>query len=326
MTVSIMMIGTERSPFDAILVMLNRCITSLLCCCLIFLIYAETARAKKAVAAKQYIYSRSTTSATSTLLGVSAVPAYVVLPDGSRRGIYITQIMTAGLWRDMGLRPGMLLLSIGNRTIESARSADEIIGKNQGSSFDYTYAKMQGGLPVASHGHYVPFGGGSTGGISPDGNYYPPPEAAKKLGPESSIAELESYMVDLLNQDRAKNGHLPPVKQNPALGQLARNYAEYMIKHGNFSHTDPDGRTPQDRAKQAGLSIGVNENLAFQTRGLQADKKLVEAAEAQMMNEPPNQMNHRGNILHPARQFVGVGVARNAGVLMMVQELADQSP
>lgn len=265
---------------------------------------------------KQYIYSRSGHQSSSASLGITAVPAYVVFPNGNYRGIYVTSAQRSGLGNRMGLLPGTVLLTVNKRIIDSPSSVDNIV--NKGYIFEYSYAKMKSGVPVIINGQCSASEQSSSYGL--------PQGQKRKALPDASITELEAHMVDLINKDRAQNGGLPAVRQNSALTQLARNYAEYMLKHGNFSHVDPDGRSPQDRAKQAGLTVGVNENLAFQSRGARPDIQLVDTAEAQMMDEPPNQMNHRGNILHPSRQFVGVGIARNERMLMMVQELTDQSP
>ncbi|MBY0358782.1 MAG: hypothetical protein K2W82_12330 [Candidatus Obscuribacterales bacterium] len=268
---------------------------------------------------KQYIFSRSSQQNVSTALGVSAVSAYVVLPEGSRNGIYITAVQPGGLWRDMGIKPGNVLLTLNNQAIESCRTADTVINKAGNTGINYAFAKMKGGVPVVVRGSC------SASGSTPFGSDSASTKQQKTF-PEPPITELESHMIDLINRDRARNGNLPPVRADQSLTRLARSYAEYMLRHGSFGHVDPDGRNPQDRAKQAGLTIGVNENLAFQSRGWKGDRDLVDAAEAEMMDEPPNQMNHRGNLLHPARQYVGVGVARSPGMLMMVQEFTDHAP
>lgn len=268
---------------------------------------------------KQFIFSRSGHQSASAVLGISATPAYVVLPEGSRRGIYITSVQPDGLWRTMGIKPGNILLTLNSQVIESCRNADSIIDKAGNGTIEYAFAKIKGGQPVVITGRCTSTQAATYGSGANSGR-------TKQAFPEPPISELESHMIDLINRDRAKNGNFPPVRAEQSLTRLARSYAEYMLRHGSFGHVDPDGRNPQDRAKQAGLTIGVNENLAFQSRGWKGDRDLVDAAEAEMMDEPPNQMNHRGNILHPARQYVGVGVARSPGMLMIVQEFTDHAP
>jgi hypothetical protein len=50
-------------------------------------------------------------------------------------------------------------------------------------------------------------------------------------------------------------------------------------------------------------------------------------AEDAMMSEPPNQQNHRSNILNPNHACCGIGIARGKnGALYSVQEFADVCP
>jgi uncharacterized protein YkwD len=119
----------------------------------------------------------------------------------------------------------------------------------------------------------------------------------------------EQLAFSLLNKDRAANG-LAALKANAQLSQLARSYAADMINRGYFSHNNPEGLTPFDRMKQAGISYSyAGENLAINTD--------VTAAEAAFMNSS----GHRANILSPKYTEVGIGVVRNArGQVYVVQE------
>lgn len=276
---------------------------------------------EKKSAARQYIFSRSTVEGASSFLGVKGVPAYVVLGGQNRRGIYITAGGGA-LATKMGLRPGMVLLTLNNRVVDSAENADNILAAVSPGTLDYAVVRMSGGQP-----QYLPascaFDGTRSSnmlssGSSSGGN------SAKSL-PQSSISELEKYAIQLINQERGRE-RAQTVSESSSLSNLARDYAEYMLKNESFSHVDPDGRDPQTRAKQAGVRAGVYENLGFHSRGQISDKDCVKACHDQMMSEPKNQHNHRYNILHPDHQFVGVGVARNNGKIMIVHEFTDSSP
>lgn len=127
-------------------------------------------------------------------------------------------------------------------------------------------------------------------------------------GGTSSTSE-EQQALTLLNQDRAANG-LPALKANAQLTLLARNYAQDMINRGFFSHYNPEGQSPFDRMKQAGISYKyAGENLAVNTG--------VAAAEVAFMSSS----GHRANILSPNFTEVGIGVARNTkGQVYVVQE------
>lgn len=288
----------------------------------------ETIAAKpaaKSAGPKQYIYSRSNRPTSSSALGITGVPAYVNFPNGSQQcGVYIMQCSPGGAWSNMGLRPGRVLLTIDGRTAQSPGSVDSALAGKSGS-IDYTYARISDGVPELIKSR-VNYGGASSVGL---GMALPPPgKAPTKYGNElvednTPIGQLESQMVGLINKDRGSNG-LPSISDNSRLSDLARNYAQYLITHGGFSH-EADGRDPLQRAKASGISGGIAENLAFESR-IKPDKDSVIAAQRKFMNEPPNQKNHRGNILWTEARSVGVGIVRNKSTLMMVQEFSDGTP
>ncbi|MFF5980064.1 CAP domain-containing protein [Streptomyces olindensis] len=124
------------------------------------------------------------------------------------------------------------------------------------------------------------------------------PSASAALSGESAAA---AQVLALVNEERAKVG-CSPLAANSALAELAQNYSEDMAARGFFDHTDPDGRTPWDRAEKAGISNLGGENIA---RG-QADAAAVMDA---WMNSP----GHRANILNCDFKTLGVGVEFGSG-------------
>ncbi|MCH0541264.1 CAP domain-containing protein [Streptomyces sp. MUM 203J] len=106
----------------------------------------------------------------------------------------------------------------------------------------------------------------------------------------------EAAVLDLVNKERAKAG-CSPVRASKDLGALARAYSTDMAERDFFSHTDPDGNSPWDRAAKAGIEGLGGENIA---RG-QADAAAV--MEAWMNSE-----GHRANILNCDFNTLGVGV------------------
>ena len=300
---------------------LQRALFSFVAISLILLVAGPVSGQKKTPAARQYIFSRSTAESGSSFLAVRGVPAYVVLGGQNRRGIYITAT-AGGMGQSMGLRPGMVLLTLDNRVVESAETADNILSAHSPGTVEFAAVRMSGGQPQYVTGSCQFEGARPSGGAN---MFRTAGRANSKPLEKSSIAELERYAVELINRDRSKD-RAPAVSENSMLSNLARDYAEYMVKKGNFSHVDPDGRDPQTRAKQAGVKVGVYENLAFHTRDTISDKECIKACHEQMMAEPPNQHNHRYNILMPDHQLVGVGIARNDSKIMMVHEFTDSSP
>ncbi|MFD0394916.1 CAP domain-containing protein [Streptomyces nogalater] len=114
-------------------------------------------------------------------------------------------------------------------------------------------------------------------------------------------AAVEAEVLKLVNDERAKAG-LGALAANSALTGLAEAFSDDMAARGFFAHTDPDGRTPWDRAARAGVAGLGGENIG---RG-QADPAAVLAA---WMADP----GHRASILNPAFTTVGAGVHLGPG-------------
>ncbi|MEV3993370.1 CAP domain-containing protein [Streptomyces sp. NPDC049837] len=117
--------------------------------------------------------------------------------------------------------------------------------------------------------------------------------AAADTGREEAA---EAAVLSLVNAERAKVG-CSPVQASRGLAALAGAHSEDMAERGFFSHTDPDGATPWDRAAKAGVQGLAAENIA---RG-QADAEAV-------MESWMNSDGHRANILNCDYTRLGVGV------------------
>ncbi|MGW2084503.1 CAP domain-containing protein [Streptomyces sp. NPDC001880] len=119
--------------------------------------------------------------------------------------------------------------------------------------------------------------------------------------PSPTAASAQSAVLALVNQERAKVGCSPLTASAP-LASLAQDFSEDMAARGFFDHTDPDGRTPWDRASKAGVRGLAAENIA---RG-QADAEAV-------MDSWMNSDGHRANILDCDYKTLGVGVHYGSG-------------
>ncbi|MFG2297286.1 CAP domain-containing protein [Streptomyces sp. NPDC048603] len=124
----------------------------------------------------------------------------------------------------------------------------------------------------------------------------PQPVQPVPPAPPTGHSAEETAVLNLVNQERAAVG-CPAVRANPPLAALAGAFSKDMAVRGFFDHTDPDGRTPWDRAAQAGLSGMAAENIA---RG-QGDAASVMKG---WMNSP----GHRANILNCEYRTLGVGM------------------
>ncbi len=268
---------------------------------------------------RQYIFSLSSNQKASESLGLTGVSAYVNFPNGSqKRGIYVTQTRAKSLSLNMGLRPGTVLISIDGSPVETPNNLDNIMA-SKGQAFNYSYVKLVGGLPQIFEKRSVSYERGLAASSSQPAGY------GLQHEDTTPLSQLESQMASLVNSDRSKEGK-PTISENSRMANLARSYAEYLLSHGEFAHVDKLGRDPMDRLHAAGITGGNCENLAYQSRGLKKDSQCVIDAEKAFMSEPPNQHNHRWNILWSEAKSFGVGMARSKTTLMMVQEFSDGNP
>jgi uncharacterized protein YkwD len=112
----------------------------------------------------------------------------------------------------------------------------------------------------------------------------------------------------LVNAERAAQG-LAPVAQSAQLGAAAGAHASAMVAEAFFSHESPDGGTLLDRLRTAGWLPATGgwkagENIAWGSGSLGTPRKIVAA----WMASP----GHRANILTPAFDEIGLGVAAGA--------------
>lgn len=170
------------------------------------------------------------------------------------------------------------------------------------------------GLIAALSSH----GDKETSTAPPNKNAAPIPSQAGSVttsSPYQAVSRVtidEQRAFDLLNADRAANG-LPPLKLNLAVTAVAERHAQDEINRKFFAHNNPDGQSPFDRMRAAGISFGyAGENLAINQN--------VTAAEQAFMNSP----GHRANILSPQYTEVGIGVRYSPqGSVYVVQNFID---
>lgn len=124
--------------------------------------------------------------------------------------------------------------------------------------------------------------------------------------------EAEERMLVLVNKEREAKG-LVVLVMDEKLRLLARAYADDMLSRGYFSHYSPEGISPFDRMRQAGISYqAAGENLALAPN--------VDLAMEGLMQSP----GHRANILSRDFRKVGIGVI-DGGIYgqMFTQEFTD---
>uniref|UniRef100_UPI002018259A CAP domain-containing protein n=1 Tax=Streptomyces sp. I05A-00742 TaxID=2732853 RepID=UPI002018259A len=108
-------------------------------------------------------------------------------------------------------------------------------------------------------------------------------------------------VVALVNAERAKAG-CRPLRADARLTSLAQSMSDDMARRDFFDHTDPDGRSPWDRAVRRGIKNLGGENIA---RGHPDPHTVVDAW--------MRSAGHRQNILNCDYRSLGVGVNRGPG-------------
>ncbi|WLR56756.1 CAP domain-containing protein [Mesobacillus subterraneus] len=138
---------------------------------------------------------------------------------------------------------------------------------------------------------------------SPSPTPTPAPEQAKAPAQEpaaapvsSAVSAYEQKVVELTNQERAKNG-LKPLALDTELSKVAREKSRDMQSKGYFSHTSPTYGSPFDMMKKFGITYrSAGENIAM---GQRTPEEVVQAW--------MNSSGHRANILNSSYTHIGVG-------------------
>ena len=118
--------------------------------------------------------------------------------------------------------------------------------------------------------------------------------AATRIG--AVAASSRESVLSLVNAQRGRHG-CGALAGSSALTELAQSYSTEMGTENFFSHTDPAGRSPWDRARALGIGNLGGENIAM---GQQTPQAVMEAW--------MNSAGHRANILDCRYHSLGVGV------------------
>jgi uncharacterized protein YkwD len=133
------------------------------------------------------------------------------------------------------------------------------------------------------------------------------PSRAPGEGAAPDAAPADSILA-MVNGARKSEG-LGPLRKDERLGRIARAHAEAMRDARRLAHDAADG-TPGDRVQNAGIAArAVGENVAHAADATHAHRTLWQSP------------SHRSNLLDPAFDSVGVGVASDDDGTIWVCEL-----
>ncbi|MCX8151507.1 MAG: CAP domain-containing protein [Archaeoglobaceae archaeon] len=115
-------------------------------------------------------------------------------------------------------------------------------------------------------------------------------------------------MVNLVNQERAKNG-LQPLTIDMRIVKTARMKSQDMIAKNYFGHQSPTYGSPFDLMKSQGITYrSAGENLA--------GAATVERAHTILMNSA----GHRANILSTKFTKIGIGIIKGGPYGLMITQ------
>lgn len=272
------------------------------------------------------IYRTASVGVFCNSLGAQTMTAVVLHEGKKENGLFMVGVPKESFAYALGLGAGSVLLTLDGYSIPNVMTADRWLRQRPKKDLHYTYCVIKGGKPVilTAQKH-----------LSELESQMPPSAASLDAGANAggqnaaqnlSIDELERHCLTLINSSRSQNGS-GQLSVDSSLSKLARNYAEYMLSHperyvhpSSSPHIDLEGRSPRQRAQDAGINTEIHENLGRESRTLGNDKFLVEKQHKMMMSEPPGQHNHRTNILDSEARKVGVGIARDGFNLYLVEE------
>lgn len=137
------------------------------------------------------------------------------------------------------------------------------------------------------------------------------PQTRRASVQSPAIAVMEGAVRQRINEIRQERG-LNQLQDNKKLAQVARSYSQKMAREKFFSHTSPDGNTPAQRVRSAGIFYWVvGENLFMSTNVSQPVPLSVKS----WMDSP----GHRENILRPEYAETGVGIWRQGNTYYITQ-------
>lgn len=128
----------------------------------------------------------------------------------------------------------------------------------------------------------------------------------------SNRTSLEASLLTEVNRVRSDHHLIALVRRND-LDQVALAHSIDMAQRGYFSHQSPEGANPVDRLQQHGVT---DMRLAAENLG----KTTHSDPSAQIVRSWLQSPDHRSNLLAPALNLTGIGVAQGAdGSLIYTQ-------
>lgn len=153
--------------------------------------------------------------------------------------------------------------------------------------------------------------------IPPTATAIPVPAVSVSVGGE--VAAGEQYTIDLINLQRMAAG-VPSLARDETLMSIARGRVADMVARGYTGHTDPVTGEYLYRAMLQAAGYTTNWYGENWYGTMSAPPANAEIAMNWFMTDPP----HANNILSPHYTAVGVGIAFNGQLWLLVQDFAGE--
>lgn len=142
---------------------------------------------------------------------------------------------------------------------------------------------------------------------------------------EMQVLQRVSQHVQALTNERRRERGLSPLQRNFGLRELACQHSRDMISRSFFSHENPDGETPQDRAAlyHRHLIGQSGENIWKRTTGRPAPVTDAEALARTIVTSWMESPGHRANILRAPFTHLGVCVVQEGNDFRATQSFAE---
>ena len=136
-----------------------------------------------------------------------------------------------------------------------------------------------------------------------------PAPSSNPSGLPTDLTAMEQQMVNLVNQERVKQG-LKPFEVDMRLVKAARMKSQDMITKKYVGHISPTYGSPFDMMKSMGITYqAAGENIA--------GAGTVDRAHTNLMNSP----GHRANILYKNYTKVGIGIIQGGPYGLMITQM-----
>jgi len=152
-----------------------------------------------------------------------------------------------------------------------------------------------------------------------------------------SVTSLRSYMLDLINADRAAHGVAPVVMGS---NSAAQDHANDMLAFGYLGHWWVDGKKPYMAYSQAGGTSYVAENAAVAghkiagyidndcsaffslCEDLDPEETLTQLQHDMVYDDADSNWGHRDNMIDPSHTEVSIGIAFSDDFISLAQHFS----